>query len=272
MTTNPWMKFYPSDWRGDAALRTVSSAARGLWMDMLSLMHEAEPYGHLLINGVAPEPESLAKIFGNTAKETRKWLAELESAGVFSRTDDGTIYSRRMVRDCAKALVDKQNGSNGGNPNIKKHRNDGVNPPPNPKVNGEDKAHIPEARNQKLESEKKERTPHTPPQGGCAGDPPSFAEFWEAYPRKVGKRAASQAYAAALKRGADPIDILDGLDRAHFSPTPRFQPHPATWLNQDRWLDQEMSQDEAILRAIGLKPGNMDDNPFARGFERELLQ
>ena len=36
MSINPWMKFYPSDWRSDAALRTVSSAARGLWMDMLS--------------------------------------------------------------------------------------------------------------------------------------------------------------------------------------------------------------------------------------------
>jgi len=47
----PWMKFYPRDWRGDQALRAVSIAARGLWMECLCIMHEAKPYGHLVLNG-----------------------------------------------------------------------------------------------------------------------------------------------------------------------------------------------------------------------------
>jgi hypothetical protein len=45
------MKFYPSDWRSDPMLRLCSLAARGLWMEMMCLMHEAEPYGSLLVNG-----------------------------------------------------------------------------------------------------------------------------------------------------------------------------------------------------------------------------
>ena len=46
---NPWMKFYTADWRSDPALRMCSMAARGLWVEMICLMHEATPYGQLLI-------------------------------------------------------------------------------------------------------------------------------------------------------------------------------------------------------------------------------
>jgi len=147
------MKFYPCDWRSDAALRAVSSAARGLWIDLLSLMHEAEPYGHLVINGTAIEPRIIAKTTGNSPRNVREWLGELERAGVFSRTKDDVIYSRRMVRDFAQAVVDKENGRHGGNPNIRRKSNGGVNPPPNPEDNGQDKAQKLEARIQS----KKER-------------------------------------------------------------------------------------------------------------------
>jgi len=52
---NPWMKFYPADWRSDPMLRLCSLAARGLWAEMICLMHEAEPYGSLLVNGILGE-------------------------------------------------------------------------------------------------------------------------------------------------------------------------------------------------------------------------
>jgi hypothetical protein len=75
--------------------------------------------------------------------------------------------------------------------------------------------------------------------------PNGFSRFWEAYPNKVGKRAAEAAYDRALKRisGPDPPgSILAGLDRANSSrkwrEEPEFIPHPTTWLNQDRWDDQ----------------------------------
>ena len=46
MSVYPWLKFYPRDWRGDQALRLVSLHARGLWIELLCVMHEATPYGH----------------------------------------------------------------------------------------------------------------------------------------------------------------------------------------------------------------------------------
>lgn len=139
MTAAPWMKFYPPDWRADPALRMCSLAARGLWMEMLCLMHEACPRGDLRINGQPVTETQLASLCGASIKHVRGCLAELEGAGVFSR-DNGVVFSRRMRRDQEKAERDKANGRGGGNPILK----GGVNPPDK----GEDKAHIPEARSQ----------------------------------------------------------------------------------------------------------------------------
>lgn len=66
---------------------------------MLSFMHEAEPYGHLRINGRDVAREALARMIGSPLKGLNHHLDELEAAGVFSRTETGTIFSRRMVRD-----------------------------------------------------------------------------------------------------------------------------------------------------------------------------
>lgn len=134
---NPWMKFYPSDWRADPALRSCTIAARGLWVEMLAIMHEAEPYGSLLINGARVDKKRLAALAGIREAECSVLMLELEGFGVFSRDNDGTIYSRRMRRDAAKAIKDKENGKKGGNPTVK----GGVNPPVKPEV----KAQKPEA-------------------------------------------------------------------------------------------------------------------------------
>ncbi len=137
--SDPWMKFYPSDWRADPALRMCSLAARGLWAEMMCIMHEAEPYGHLLINGLPLNEKQLASLSGGGLRETVNALAELDCCGVLSRTEAGVIFSRRMKRDKEKAERDKANGKRGGNPSVK------------PGVNPEVKAQIPEARVQNIE-------------------------------------------------------------------------------------------------------------------------
>jgi hypothetical protein len=143
----PWLKFYPSDWRADPALRMCSIAARGLWMEMLCIMHEATPRGSLRINGRPVSDRQMATLAGVT--DVAPLFGELEDAGVFSREEDGTIYSRRMMRDEEKAAQDKANGKQGGNPTLKP----GVNPP--------DKAQIPETRNQRSEEKKEGRSQAT---------------------------------------------------------------------------------------------------------------
>lgn len=99
MSKRPAFQFYPADWRNEAGLRLCSAGARALWIDMLCLMHDGEPYGHLTILGRAMAPDALAKLVGEGAAAVKRWLGELEANEVLSRTEDGVIYSRRMVRD-----------------------------------------------------------------------------------------------------------------------------------------------------------------------------
>lgn len=95
----PAFQFYPADWRKDMALQSCSVAARGLWIDLLCIAHECEPYGHLTVNGKPMTTAQIGRHTGLTERECAKLVAELEDAGVVSRTEEGAIYSRRMVRD-----------------------------------------------------------------------------------------------------------------------------------------------------------------------------
>lgn len=64
-----------------------------------------------------------------------------------------------------------------------------------------------------------------------------FETFWQAFPRRVGKLAAQKAYHRARSQ-ASASEILDGIARyvAHKPDYADFC-HPATWLNQGRWMD-----------------------------------
>lgn len=63
-----------------------------------------------------------------------------------------------------------------------------------------------------------------------------FAEFWNAYPRKLDKAKAFRAFKSALKR-AKFEDILAGVIAYRNDPkrNPDFTKYPATWLNNDSW-------------------------------------
>ena len=132
MTDHPWFKFYPTDWRADQMLRLCSAAARGLWLECMCLMHEARPYGHLLVNGRAVTDAQLAKLAGILPREIGGLIAELEAAGVFSRDENGVIFSRRMTRDAARSAAGSLYGKRGGNPALRT----------GPRDKGEDKGEV----------------------------------------------------------------------------------------------------------------------------------
>lgn len=112
----PSFQFYPGDWLRDPALRSVSLAARGVWIDLLCLMHESTRRGYLIFpDGSAMKFEHLARIFSVDKRTLRGLIQELESCGVFSREGE-VIYSRRMVRDQQLSEVRRKAGKSGGNP------------------------------------------------------------------------------------------------------------------------------------------------------------
>lgn len=75
-----------------------------------------------------------------------------------------------------------------------------------------------------------------------------FEAFWLAYPRKVGKLKAREAWDRARRNGAWTGDdaVLAAVARQRQGDEwqregGRFIPHPATWLNQGRWADEEFT-------------------------------
>ncbi len=112
----PAFQWYPGDWRRDTALESCSIEARGLWIEMLNLMHDGEPYGYLTAAGVPIDARALGNLTGVPPSKLSKILRELEQRKIFSRSDTGVIYSRRMVRDEGLRNRRAAGGKLGGNP------------------------------------------------------------------------------------------------------------------------------------------------------------
>jgi len=114
----PSFQFYPSDWLRDTALRSCSTGARGLWIDMICFMHEGSPYGYLKVADKVILPSNLARMVGESIEVVADWLIELQEAGVYD-IDNGAIFSRRMIRDEELRQKRAEGGKLGGNPNLK---------------------------------------------------------------------------------------------------------------------------------------------------------
>jgi hypothetical protein len=86
-----------------------------------------------------------------------------------------------------------------------------------------------------------------PPAAVGSDDDPDFVAFWAAYPRKVGKPGGRKAWRAAIKRKADPAVIIAAAEKLRDDPTRRgrpieYTPHPATWLNDERYNDANVPE------------------------------
>lgn len=99
-----WYAWYPGDYQRDTSVQVCSFGARGLWREMLDMMHDAPVRGTLTVgdsntNAMQITCKQLARKVGISEPECAEYLAELEQSGVFSRLENGTIYNRRMYRE-----------------------------------------------------------------------------------------------------------------------------------------------------------------------------
>lgn len=81
-------------------------------------------------------------------------------------------------------------------------------------------------------------------------DTPLFLAFWQAYPRRVGKGAARIAFDRAT-RSADPNEIVQAAIAyskhcEEMGIEMKFRPHPATWLNGERWEDDLEAEKQEV--------------------------
>jgi hypothetical protein len=84
--------------------------------------------------------------------------------------------------------------------------------------------------------------PPTPLRVGSVDKMQGFQEFWRAYPRKTSKAAAQRAWAKICPPAELQATIMASLSKHTQSAQwtkdgGQYVPHPATWLNQERWDD-----------------------------------
>ncbi len=206
-------------------------------MDLLCIAHEGHPPGHLVINGVAISMKRIATIAEVPEKAAVKLISELREAGVFSETNDGVMYSRRMVRDAAASERGRLHGKTGGNPVLQKKAS-GVKPEAYPEgLTPGVKLEEEEEEKEKEEDSFAQKPKARGASGGRGLNDDEFDSFWKSYPRKTGKGAARKAFISAQRRASTDI-IIAGLARATWPGDAQFIPHPSTWLNRDGWLDE----------------------------------
>lgn len=63
-----------------------------------------------------------------------------------------------------------------------------------------------------------------------------FENFWSVYPRKINRAVALKAFEKAIRKTEADL-IITAVRGYKFADDEQFIPHPATWLNQERWID-----------------------------------
>lgn len=106
---------------------------------------------------------------------------------------------------------------------------------------------------------------------GSPAVPAGFDAFWAAYPRKVAKPAAAKAFAKIEVDAQLQALMLAAIERQSQSEQWRrdggqFIPHPSTWLNGKRWLDEVASTPTAVDES---RPAWATRAGFVNRFEAE---
>lgn len=88
-----------------------------------------------------------------------------------------------------------------------------------------------------------------------------FDDFWESYPRRVGKKAAQRAWELIDESIVD--EVVEGVRRMAADPNlppKQYIPYPATWLNRGGWDDEPYPTREDLkgTRPAAEGPGRGD--------------
>ena len=225
MSKLPAIQFYPGDWRKDPGVQALSFHDRGVWFEIILLMHESDERGKLLLNGKPMPEQALARLLGLDNQNLTNTLTTLLDFGVASRCEEtGAIMCRRMLRDENLRNIRKEAGSKGGNPVLLKQKSTTI--------------------------VKQKRTPSSSTSlkmSDCDNNQSQvvqFEDFWSICPRKTAKGSARKAWLKAIKT-ASPETIIDGIKayaKSAQGTEPQYIAHPATWLNGERWSDETTVQ------------------------------
>lgn len=106
--------WYWSDWAGDQAVRRLTLAERGLWIDLLALAAVGNPTGYVCdVKGKALSYEEIAAFARCSPTEAETLIAGILEKGAASRDRAGRLFNRRTVRKIALSEKRRKNGLKG---------------------------------------------------------------------------------------------------------------------------------------------------------------
>jgi uncharacterized protein YdaU (DUF1376 family) len=222
--------FYPDEWLAGTA--TLNAVEIGVYISACALI-----YSH----GGPIEKDELRRFVICHGKTYENALARLQTLGkvILKRSK---ISVKRCENELEKAsnrtLKATENGWKGGRP-VRK-----INDIEKPGGFGGEKLE-PKANYQPTNHQPPpyKDSPHKSPPRGRESAQAEFADWWTAYPRKVGKNAAARKYLIARKTtDAETLlaaarryaEITAGTEKQYIA-------HPSTWLHQGRWTDEELN-------------------------------
>jgi uncharacterized protein YdaU (DUF1376 family) len=228
----PYFQYYPADFEQGTATFTLSEV--GAYQRLLN---------HQWAHGSVPgdSVKALSQILRCSTSTTKSVWAIVQDK--FPRWDDGQHRNARLaaVRQDAEELYERNrvNGAKGGRPAKPRH-----NPTVSETITQTEPKPNPDERQSESESESESKRTRKRTSSPSA---PGFDEFWMAYPRKTGKKPAlkqwqrikpdpelTQAIVSSVRRHVESRDWLkDGG---------QFIPHPSTFLSQERWTDEIVTE------------------------------
>jgi hypothetical protein len=215
----------------------AGNAALGLWV------RAGAWCGANLTDGALPK--HMIGTFGAQKRDARK----LVEVGLWVETKDGYQFHEWGQMQPSKAEVLAERAANAKRQKAWRDRqrngvtNDVTNDVTDGATNGAPTRPDPTLKEKAF---KRSSSPATPDDAETVEPDPkpimysrAFEAFWDAYPRKVGKKASSAAFDKARK-AASLQTICQAAARYRDDPNREdaYTAHPTTWLNEGRWDDQ----------------------------------
>lgn len=210
----PWFRLY-SEFAFDPKIQSMNETLQRRYVMFLCLRCNGD------IPGLTDEMAACAlRISPDELTETKE---KFVSIGLISENYDINKWSERQYSsDSSTERVHKFRNKNGETLQ-KRYRNGNVTPL-SVSVSESNSVSISKKKNK----EKKESLP-------------DFELFWKAYPRHIAKPIARKAF---LKINPDRELLNRILSAVEFQKNgwsdPKYIPHPSTWLNQERWTDDQV--------------------------------
>jgi len=249
----PYFRWFPSDAEGDNLYASLSFAEVGLFH---KLLNKAWPNG-----GIPADPQEIAKILGRDAAEVAELWPRVKRCFVQKRNKNLQMVNPRQERERKHVMERSKQARTSA---LKRHSNNSnlqANAVPTQEpcertanalrtlcertARASDSDSVSVSEVVVVEDSKK---------GKIQTLKRFDEEFWPLYPRKVARKAAKLAFEKAT-RTSTCEEICAGL-RAHLPDMAakelRFVPHPATWLNQERWKDPLESVGGPVERRVVL--------------------